>query len=119
MNNLNLSRFILAIVLGALVCTASGCKPKTMGSARLTATVAGREIIAVIDGPGFIHPEADRADVSTAHNKITVERERVLVDGTEIAKLPATATKVEVTVSAGQLAVTADGAPITTKQLSK
>lgn len=119
MKNRTPNRMLLVFLLVALVCTASGCKPKTIGSSRLTATVAGREIIAVIDGPGFIHPEADRADVSTSSNKITLERERVLLDGSELAKLPAAATKVEVTVDAGQLTVTADGAPITTKRLGK
>ena len=113
-------RSIIAIVATAALCVApTGCKPKTVGNSILTATVAGREIRAVIDGPGFIQPQADSAIVSTSANKITVERERVLLDGTELAKLPAAATKVEVTVAAGQLTVTADGAAITTKQLSK
>ena len=113
-------RCIIAILATAILCVApTGCKPKTVGNSILTATVAGREIRAVIDGPAFIQPGADSAIVSTSANKITVERERVLLDGTELAKLPAAATKVEVTVAAGQLSVTADGAAIITKQLSK
>jgi hypothetical protein len=116
----SLLRSIVAIVAIATLCIApTGCKPKTVGNSILTATVAGREIRAVIDGPAFIQPGADNAIVSTRANKITVERERVLLDGAELAKLPTAATKVEVTVAAGQLTVTADGAAITTKQLSK
>jgi hypothetical protein len=116
----SLLRSTSVIVAATLLCIApTGCKPKTVGNSTLTATVAGREIRAVIDGPGFIQPQADGAIVSTRANKITIERERILLDGTELAKLPAAATKVEVVVAAGLLTVTADGAAITTKQLSK
>jgi hypothetical protein len=113
-------RSIFAIVATATLCIApTGCKPKTVVNSILKATVAGREIRGVIDGPGSIQPQTDSAIISTLSNKITVERERVLLDGNELAKLPAAATKVEVTVAAGQLTVTADGAAVTTKQLSK
>ncbi len=112
--------FLRFIVATAILCVApTGCKPKTVGNSILTTTVAGREIRANIDGPAFIRPGTDSAVVSTRANKITVERERVLLDGAELAKLPAAAAKVEVTVAAGQLAVTADGVAITTKQLSR
>ena len=113
-------RSIIAIAFTAFLCIApTACKPKSVGNSILTATVAGCEIRAVIDGGAFIHPESDSATVSFTGHKVTVEQARVLLDGTELAKLPAAATKVEVTVSAGQLTVTADGASVTTKQLSK
>ena len=111
-------RSVVAILAIAILGVApTGCKPQTGGSSILTATVAGREIRAVIDGPAFIQPGADSAIVSTRSHKISVEHERVLLDGTELAQLPAAATKVEVTVAAGQLTVTADGAAITTQPL--
>ena len=113
-------RCIIAILATAILCAVpTGCKPKTVVTSILKTTVAGHEIRAVIDGPGSIQPQADSAIISTLSNKITVERERVLLDGNELAKLPAGATKVEVTVAAGQLTVTADGATVITKQLSK
>jgi hypothetical protein len=113
-------RCTIAIVATAVLCVApTGCKPKAVGKSTLTATVAGRKIRAVVDGPAFIQPQADGGIVSTSANKIAVERERVLLDGAELAKLPAVAKNVEVTVAAGQLTVTADGASITTKQLGK
>ena len=108
-----------ALVTAVLCFAPTGCKQKALGSSILTATVAGREIRAVIDGPAFIHPQAESAVVATRANKITIERERVLLDGVELAKLPAAAMKVEVTVAAGQLSVAADGAAVTTRQLGK
>ena len=112
-------QFFLALALGALLCSFAGCKRKFVGSSRLSTTVAGREIAAVVDGPAFIHPEADGAVISTTANKITVERARVLLDGKELAKLPAAATNIQVSVAAGQLTVTADGAAVASQQLVK
>lgn len=114
-------RLRLLLVLGVLLGTACGCpsKPaKPAGRSVLTTTVAGREIRAVIEGPGFIHPAGNIVEVSTSSHKITVERERVLLDGTELAQLPVAATKVEVTVVAGTLTITADGTPVITQPLS-
>jgi len=93
------------------------CHRNSTVSSTLTTTLAGLEIRAVIDGPASIQSQADSAIVSTTGSKITVERERVLVDGGELAKIPATAGKLELTVTGGQLAVTADGAAIATTQL--
>jgi len=110
--------FLSAIAIGAtaIFCIVpSGCKPRTLSTGIHTSTSAGRVIRANLDGPGFVQLKGDSAIVSTRANKITIERERVLIDGTELAKLPAAATEVEVTVAAGQLTVTADGAAITTK----
>lgn len=113
-------RAILAIALtGALCSVPTACKPKTVGKSILTTTVAGRKVRAVIDGPAFIQTQADSAIVSTSANKITVEPERVVLDGADLAKRPAVATNVEVTVSAGQITVASDGATIATKQLNK
>jgi hypothetical protein len=115
-----LLRRIIVISAMAVLCLApTACKPKAAGISTLTATVTGREIRAVIDGPAFIQPQADSAIVSTSNHKIAVERERILLDGAELAKLPAAAAKVEVRVAAGLLSVTADGEAVTTKQLSK
>ena len=113
-------RLIIAIALTSFLCIGStGCKPKTVGSSNLATTVGGREIRAVIQGAAFIQPGSDDATISFSGHKVTVERARVVLDGTELATLPPAATKVEVTVSGGQLTVTADGAAITTKQLGK
>lgn len=110
-------RLLLALLLGVILCTASGCQSQAAGKSILTATVAGREIRAVIDGPAFIQPQADSAIVSTSSHKITVERDRVLLDGTELARLPAAAKKVDVTVATGQLMISADGTLVTTHPL--
>jgi hypothetical protein len=118
MNHIHQHRILLALLLGVLLCTASGSQAQPAGNSILTATVAGRDVRAVIDGPAFIQPQADTAIVSTSSHKITVERERVLLDGTKLAQLHAAATTVEVTVASGQLTIAADGTPVTIQQLS-
>jgi hypothetical protein len=113
-------RAIAAIVMTAALCIApTSCKPKAVSKSALTTTVGGRKVGAIIDGPAFIQTQGQSAVISTSANKIAVEPERVVLDGTELAKLAAAATNVEVTVSGGTLTVTADGAMISTKQLGK
>lgn len=116
---MNIRRILLIAALAALVGTDFACARKGPSNSILSTTIAGREIRAIISGPAFIQPLADAAIVSTPANKITVERERLLLDGKEIAKLPAAATKVELTVVGEQLTVTADGAVVITKALGK
>jgi hypothetical protein len=75
----------------------------------LTAGFNGREVKAVIDGPASITGERDAAVVTFGGNKLRVERERILLNGKEQAKLPAGAKKVEFEYTAGKLTATADG----------
>ena len=116
---MNIHRILLTVAVAALIGMDFACTRKSSGNSVLATTIAGREIRAIISGPAFIQPLADAAIVSTPANKITVERERLLLDGKEIAKLPAAATKVELTVVGEQLTVTADGAIVITKALGK
>jgi hypothetical protein len=116
------TRFLSALTVAAFVSINTGCTPapSKLVQSNLTATVAGRTITASIPGPAVIQPDENGAIISTNAHKITVESERVLLDGTEFVKLPATATKVKVAISDyGILSVEADGNQVGTKQLPK
>ena len=80
----------------------------------LTTWVDGREVKANIDGPASISSSDGKALVQFAGHKVWVEKERVLVDDKELAKVPSTATKVRLDYAGGVLTVSADG-----KEISK
>jgi hypothetical protein len=89
----------------------AGCQQGTVSQSRLSTTVQGREIVAIIDGPAFISGTegGDGAVVSFAGKKVVVERGRVLIDGAAKASIPADAKKVELDSSKGVITVHADG----------
>jgi hypothetical protein len=109
----------IALVATALMTVPCGCKPKTTVLASLSATVAGREIKASIDGPAFIQPQADSATITFGNHKVRVEKERLLLDDKETAKIPARATNVTVVVSNATLTVTADSTNIVTTNITR
>jgi|tagenome__1003787_1003787.scaffolds.fasta_scaffold20802494_2 hypothetical protein len=88
----------------------------TVGTA--TATVDGREIIAS-GVSASVQTESDFARVQLDDHVLTVERDRLLVDGSERAKLPASAKKVQLSLSSGHLTVSADGQEVLSENLSK
>lgn len=88
----------------------------TAGSA--TATIGQREITASA-AEVSVQTEGDNARVQLDKHVVTVERERVLVDGGERAKLPVSARSVRLTLSNGQLTVVADGRAVLTQKLSE
>jgi hypothetical protein len=104
-------------VLSALAVTTGSCKPKAAGACTLTASVGVRQVLAHLDGPGSIQPEADKTLIHSPAGVIAIWQDRVLLDGVEWAKLPATATNVHVNYSAGILSVSADGQPVISKTI--
>src|SRR5687768_12166517 len=109
MNNRCPSRALPILILGALVAAAPGCHSNTAGSAHARTTLPGRRIQARSDGPVSVQNFGDRAVVSLPSHELTIEPDRVLIDGADLAKLPADATHIEVQSFDGQLTVTADG----------
>lgn len=89
---------------------ASGGETIRPGTA--TATIGGREISATADGAISVQGDGVNATLKLAGHVVRIERLRVLVDGKERAKLPASATKLHVTVSKGRLTITMDGRQI-------
>lgn len=55
--------------------------------------------------------------ISTSNRNFVIERERILIDGTEFAKLPPEARTIELTATDNKLTVRADCTVIVTKQL--
>jgi hypothetical protein len=119
MNNRYSPQVFLMLVLGAVACAVTGCNSKAGGASHAITTIPGRTIEAHADGPVSVQNFGDRAAVSILSHELTIERERVLLDGAELAKLPAGATHIVLTTADGELTVTADGVPIARKQLSK
>ena len=112
-------RILLTLALGTVAFTAPACTSEAAQSSRATTTVPGRRIDARGDGPVSVQNFGRRAVVSIPSHELTIEGDRVLLDGEDLAKLPAGATHVGVNVDGGQLTVTADGVPVATKQLGK
>jgi hypothetical protein len=96
-----------------------GCGSRPAGRSTLSTTVAGREVKASLDGPGFITAREDSATISFAGGKLIIEKSAVRLEGEELAKVPEEAKKVEVDYTAGKLTVSADGKAIATRELRK
>ena len=111
------------IPLIALACCAlfavTGCNKRTVSHSDISAGNGDRNVHATVDGPAFVQPQPDRFIVSITGHEIVIEKERLLVDKKESAKVPADAKKFEVTVAAGTLTVGADGAEILKTPLGK
>jgi hypothetical protein len=74
----------------------------------LLGNVAGHEINADIDASGFIVDRSSENGVEFLGHKLVIEKERLLLDGMERAKIPAEA-RLNIVVSDTKLSVTADG----------
>jgi hypothetical protein len=110
---------LLTPVLGAVLCAGFGCAGGGGSVSRATATASGRRIVAVGDGSVSVQSAGGRAVVFLPSHQVTVERGRVLLDGSELATLPEGTADVHVTARGGRLTVTADGVPIATRQLTR
>src|SRR5260221_14253230 len=76
-----------ALVLTALMTAPFGCGPRSTTQSTLSASVAGREVKAVIDSPAFIQPQGEVVTISFGDHKVRVEKERLLLDDKEMAKI--------------------------------
>ncbi len=74
----------------------------------LTGNVAGHEIDADIDATGYIVDRGNAPGVEFLGHKLVIEKDRVLLDGLERAKIPAQA-KLNIVVADATLNVTANG----------
>ena len=100
---------LVGLVAATLLVAMTGCSRPTTTRSTLTAGFNGREVKVMIDGPASITSERDAAVVTFGGHKLRVEKERILLDSKELAKLPAGAKKVELEYTAGKLTATADG----------
>ncbi|HYC56713.1 MAG TPA: hypothetical protein VEL28_17415 [Candidatus Binatia bacterium] len=82
-----------------------------------TANVGRRRITASGDGGVSIHAEDSRARVNLGNHVLLVEGDRVIIDGSERAKLPASADAIQITLRDGRLTVRADQADVFSENL--
>jgi stress response protein YsnF len=71
----------------------------------------------VIDGPLILLPGKDWTTVSFNSHTVRVEKDRALLDEVEVAKIPADATEVAVTVKDGGLTISANGTTVASQQI--
>jgi hypothetical protein len=113
------------IVLACCAALAFGaCKQKSgiatsSVKSELKASTGGRDLHVVSEGGAWINQQENEFTVKLAGHEILIDRERVLVDKKESAKVPAGAKKFEMSFIAGTLVVGADGAEILKTELKK
>jgi len=110
-------------LLVAVICVGSGCRrsapiPREQLQTRseLAVTIGDREVRASIAGTAIIKRQDEAAVISTETHRFTVGRERVLVNSSEIARLPANAKRVLFKIADDRtLTIEADGVLLETK----
>lgn len=106
-----------------LLCIAGGCRrsapiprDKLVTRSELAKTIGDREVRASIAGTAIIRKQDETAIISTETHRFTIARDRVLVNGAEIARVPADAKRVLFTIAdSGSLSIEADGVALETK----
>ncbi len=103
---------------------AAGCKPKAnngTGSAvsELNASTGGRDLHVVSTGGAWVNQQENAFTVKVTGHEIVIDREHVLVDKKEAAKVSAGAKKFEMNFTGGTLTISADGAEILKVPLAK
>jgi len=111
--------FRVALTAAALMIAMCGCKRNTTSHSSLSSAVNGRQINASIDGPGFIQQDTEAAIITFPGHKVRVEKERLLVDEKESAKIAAIASRIDVVVSNATITVLADSTNIFTTQITR
>jgi hypothetical protein len=93
-------------VLSLILASGCGCRDSRVTSS-LGITAGGRDIKARVDAPASISARGEEAVLSFGHRSLVVEKERILIDGKEVARLPAAADRIEVEIADGRLKMTA------------
>ena len=107
---LNLMPFHPALIACILLAVAAGCQRHI--HSHLTGSSGGRSTTVDADGPAALISQEEKIILKVTGHTLVIERERLLVDEKERAKIPADAKKFDVSVAGGTLTVTADGAEI-------
>jgi hypothetical protein len=89
----------------------------TVGAGTATSTIDGREVSATAQGSVSVHGDGAAAVVTLGTHKIVVEKERLLIEGKERAKIPAASVKVSIEAAKGRLTVRADGKEVLSTDL--
>ena len=114
-----LYRLTVVVMVLNLLPVISGCESKPTGKSVLETTVEGRRVRATVEGAGFISGHDGVVEITCLGGKVVVETERVLLEGKELAKIPAEAKLVEVAYAGKTLTVTAEGKEVVTTSAGK
>jgi hypothetical protein len=114
---------LFAVVLGAISLAGCGSSNRSTGSATFAVGDQDgswtREVRYSADRSGSIKTKETDATIRFPEGTVVVEKERVLVNEQEAAKLPAGAKVVAIDLTAGLLTITADGEKIHSAPLRK
>ena len=118
------TKHILIVLLACCaLLAAAGCKRKTSNSgdvvSELTASTGGRDLPVASTGGAWVNQQENQFTVKVTGHEIVIDRERVLVDKKESAKVPAGAKKFEMNFTGGMLTISADGVEILQTPLNK
>jgi hypothetical protein len=104
-----------ALATAAWVTAPLGCKPKQAVTSptghshfSVSGYAKGHQITVDIDGGGGLLSENGRTFIQLPGHELDIEQERLLLDGKEVAKIPATA-RLEIVLSGTILSLKADG----------
>jgi len=136
--SLKLTTILWCILASAALMTGgAGCNRQRTVHKAISATAAFREIRAsldvpaglypdidpgkggYVDGPPAIYPENDAASIRFGSHDVRVEKERLLLDGKESAKIPATAARAEIVLSNAILTVSVESKNILTTRIER
>jgi hypothetical protein len=118
---MNTLRSIWPLLLAGLMLQ-PGCQRVSRSTS--STTVGGRQINTRIDGQTTMST-ARRAEgggaseISFAGGKLVIEKDKVMLNGAEIAKLPAATTKIDIEYLADVLTISADGNKVYSGKLPK
>ena len=113
-----LARVLSMLGLVLLVATPESCVRRT-GRSSMSAGSGNRKITATMDGAASISMRNKTCEITFARRRLVLEPSRVVLDGTELAKIASDASKFHVDYTGGVLSVTADGKEIVSLPVPK
>lgn len=112
---LTLLALLTLISVSPMGCTAEKPVSTSDGSAK----VGSREVTFSLEGNGGIFSTNKSATIAFDAGEIIVEKEQVLVNNREVAKVPEEAKVVSVEYAAGTLKISADGKTVHEEKMGK
>ena len=110
-----LSRSAGLLALSVFFLSAASCEMRTVSKSAVSTTIGDRTVKASSDGGAFVSTKGDTAIFDFGSHKVTVEDERLLLDGVEVAKFSGEAKRVEIAVSEKLMTINVDGKQVLQK----
>jgi len=112
MNGLALRTLLLLVGCLGLALSPVGCGRASRSMSALSSKVGNREFRCQVDGPGFLHPTEKGILFTSERHQAELTANAILINGEELASLPADAALIEIRIFDGRLSVDADQQPI-------